>query len=336
MRKANLIYSALMSAVIFAGFYPSAAMGADCPPKKLDRKNFPTALVVDEEAISFSYRSKIYPVDIFSAFTKGSSAAFNYCIRYEVVSKAQDAIEKFYWPLSSIQMDTVHPGDRVSLAVTKPPGRDPTIDETWIYAFLNSVVRTSAFQRRAESRRLDTIRVALNTNNNRKEANDRGTELYMQLSAIDTVEQRLELKEPTKFSEVYSQFSRGEADEISSTSEASWDGENSQIQIKLASSDEKTLVFAPITYAFAKASNASDFLGLIREFTFKRQPLPLDKDHNFEFSRKVSPANYAGSRALYVIEQPISLVTPSGGICFTSPMYSPIPVPAEFLQCRLF
>jgi hypothetical protein len=337
MRSGNFVYSALTSAVFLAGVFPSAAIsGGNCPPIKLDQKTFATALTVNEESVSFSYRSKLYPLDIFSAFTKGSSAASNICIRYEAVSKAQDTIEKFYWPLAGIQMDMLSPNQRVSLANTKPPGRDPTIDETWIYAFLNAAVRTSAFQRRTEYQPPNIVRIALSQDGDRKQKAE-ATKSSMQLAALDTFEQRLQLKEPTKFFEVGSQFSSGEKDEISSTFEASWDGENTRIQMKLERSNEKTIVFAPITYALAKASNSSDFLALILDFTRKAQPLlPLGKENSFEFSRKLSPKDYAGSQALYVIEQPISLVTSNGKVCFSSPMYSPMPIPAEFLQCGLF
>ena len=87
----------------------------------------------------------------------------------------------------------------------------------------------------------------------------------------------------------------------------------------------------------AKAGNAGDFLELVRDFTAKRSgDLPFDKDNSFEISRKLSPKDFGNTQALYVIEQPVYLVTSDGDVCFLSPMYSPIPVPAESLQCRLF
>jgi hypothetical protein len=328
MRNANRLHSVLSVVAIFWGFSPSLAVAANCPPKDLK----PNSAAVNDEAISFSFRSRLYPASVLSAFTRPDSAAANYCIRYEVVSRAQAAIEKFYWPLAGMQIDTISPGERFSLAITKPPGRDPTIDETWIYAFLNAQVRTYAFQRRAETPMPTPIRVALGASDNRNEV----TKLNMQLSATDAVEQRLELKEPTKFSEVSAEFSSGDVIQISSTSEAFWDGKSPQINLSLGIYSEKTSVLAPIAYALAKALSGPELLDLIREISSRQTPLPFDKDNKFRFSKRFSPENFSDTKALYVIEEPIYLITPNGKSCISSPIYSPVPIPGEFLQCRLF
>ena len=338
MRYKTLFSSPLIGAVMLLGSYPNGAIAESCPSLKKASLRDPT---FNEEIVSFSYASKTYPVAIFSAFAKQNLPNVsnpNFCFRYEAENKAQDVIEKFYWPLAGFQMDTVMPHQRPSIQITKPPGRDPAIEETWIYAFLNAASRTYAFQRRAESRS-SMIQIALKANDNGKNSVleispiDESTVRYTQLATIDGVEQQLELKEPTTFPEVSSQFSSGDADEVLSTSQASWSGENSEIQIKMGKSNEKTLLFAPVTYALYKASNISEFLGLIRDFTAKRAPLPFGKDNSFELRTKIWPASYDNSKILYVVEQPITLSTPNGNICFSSPVYSPIPIPAAFLQC---
>ena len=339
MRRAILSSQVVLGVAILGGLCPTLAVGANCPPKNLDQSSLLRGgLPVDREALSFSYRSKIYPFDVLSAFTRPASPDVtpNYCIRYEVLNKAQDAIEKFYWPLAGIQLDTLKAGERVSLAITKPPGRDPTIEESWIYAFLNVAVRTYAFQRRAEGNPPSLVRVAFGAPNNQKRPRAEAANRNMQFAALDGVEQRFELKEPIKFPEVSAAFSSEDALEISSTSEASWDGKSSRIGLSLGINSPKNSVLAPIAYALAKAGDAFDFLRLIREFSREQTPLPFDDDNKFNFARQISPEKFGGSTAMYVVEEPVYVVTSNGKKCFNSPIYSPIPIPTEFLECRLF
>jgi hypothetical protein len=328
---APLIGPSLFGAVILlVGIAPSIAVGGTCPPMSI-----PSA-TGNSETVSFSYRSKSYPVDVYSAFAVQVSTKVppNYCVQYAATSMASDPIEKFYWPLASIQLDTLNPRQRVSLIVTQPPGRTPTIEETWIYAFLNAAARTSAFQKKAQG--LPTPLPIQLASDRVSEASPRLEDLSPHLIALRTDEQRFDLKEPTRFAEVSSQFSIGDAEEVSSTSEGSWDGKESKIHVTLEKGNETTQVFAPVVYALNKAGNAFDFIGLIRDFSDKPSPIYFDKKNSFEVVRALDPVRFAGTQALYVIEQPITVVTPNGKACFSSPIYSPVPVPAELLRCRLF
>lgn len=338
MGKTRLIRSTLAGGLVLSGVCLDVAIGGACPPINLDSRGSPT-LRVNEEVVSFSFRSKTYPVSVLSAFTTQAASRVsnpNYCIRYEVENKShQDAIEKFYWPMAGLQVDTINPHQRISLAATKPPGREPSIEETWLYAFLNATARTYAFQSRAElSSGYKIIRAALQIEDSPKRSKEirGGREEY---AAIDAVQQQLVFKEPATYDEVGAEFTSGDSSEVSSKSLASWNGENSQITVLFTRTDEKTSVSAPVTYALSKAGDASDLLSLVREFV--RKPVNLSfKDNKFELSRRVFPAEFADSRALYVIEQPVTLATSNGFVCFLAPMYSPIPIPADLLKCRLF
>jgi hypothetical protein len=251
MRTARLIFSALTSSFIVSGICPDAAVGGTCPPMNLDRRGSPT-LPFNEEVVSFSFRSKTYPVAVFSGFTRQDASRIsnsNFCIRYEVENKShQDAIEKFYWPMAGIQLDTINPHQRPSLAITKPPGRDPTVEETWLYAFLNATARTFAFQSRAELEPpYRIIRAALRTDDKPQQSDAKNRGRYDQYSAIDAVQQQFFLKEPTTYAEVGAEFSNGDASQVSSTSLASWDGQKPQITVRFTRADEKTSAVTRLT-----------------------------------------------------------------------------------------
>jgi hypothetical protein len=332
--KMFLIASFPLAAAILIGLTLDVTAGGTCPPMHIPS---PTG---NSETISFSYGSKSFPVDVYSAFAPQvtTKAPPNFCLQYAATNRASDSIEKFYWPLAGIQMDTLSPRQGVSLIVTQPPGREPTIEETWIYAFLNSTAKTSAFQRKAEGSLLSVpLQLAFATDSGRKRSSMLNSDLSALTIAFRTDEQRFTFKEPTSLADVSSQFSIGGAEEVSSSSEGSWDGKASKIQIRLERGSETTAVFAPVVYALIKAGSASDFLNLIRQFTDKPDPIYFDKKSNsFEFVRTLDPVRFNGAQALYVIEQPVTIITPTSKACFSSPIYSPIPVPAELLQCRLF
>jgi hypothetical protein len=325
--------SVLVGAIVLCLSCPSLARGLSCPgpSPSLERQVSTPAMTIDAESLVFSYKSKSYPVDIYSAFLPQSARPSNFCIRYEAINRASTRIEKFNWPLAGIQTDSFEPQQLISIVVTRPPGREPTPAETWLYAFLNASAKSFAFQTRAENH--PYLRVAMNQLGSRDSSSRKSSDVMVQFAAADPIEQTLSLDKPNKFSEVGSQFSVG-AEEFSAASQASWNGKTSNIEIILDRGSENTTVFAPITYALYKSGNASSFLGLIREF--KNAPIPFaDKSNTFAVSSNISPENF-GAGALYVIEQPITLVSSQGRTCFSSPVYSPIPVPADLLRCDLF
>src|SRR5690606_23543824 len=85
-------------------------------------------------SIMFTTRSQSYPVDVYSAFaTPRNAPTSNYCMRYEALNIGSSSIERFFWPLARMQMDVLEPNARPSLAFTLPPGREPIIEETWLY-----------------------------------------------------------------------------------------------------------------------------------------------------------------------------------------------------------
>jgi hypothetical protein len=326
----NKILAASVVSISFMIFSSEGFSGAICPspPAKLDTLS-PTYRNVNREAITFFYNSQAYPMEIYTAFApQANQINSNYCIRYEAINKATIAVEKFYWPLAEVQMDTLRKS--VSVTTTVPSGRPPILRETWLYAFLNSAAKTWAYQKFSDRRRSDESRIA-----------HRGPVRLPDLSftpiyqaAADSVLQ-YQLKEQTQLPPVGSQFASAD-DDVLAIFGASWDGQNYKIEGEIERGSEKVTVRAPVIYALAKTRSASDFLGLVRELG--NAPLPYD-GNTFKVSRSFSAkefGDFGQPPALYVINQPITLAGAGGRACFKAPMYSPMPVPENLLQCRLF
>ena len=130
----------------------SAGQLCPSPPPNLSNQHATNSTSVHGEIVTFRYKSQSYPVDIYSAYApRGTGAGAQYCIRHEATNKSSEVIEKFYWPLAGLQTDFFTGRQHISILTTKPGGLPPSLDDTWIYAFLNGAVKTLAFQKRADS-----------------------------------------------------------------------------------------------------------------------------------------------------------------------------------------
>ncbi len=313
------LFGLAISTLAFVG---DSKAGPICPapPPNLGRQAATPDMPIESQIANFTYRSQVYPVDIRSAFARhGSSEA---CVRYEATSRATATIEKFYWPLPNIEieLERFEPKQTISYVVTGSP---PEFDETWLYAFLNSAVKSKAYQFKKHSELQRQPRLALPTADGSR----------FRVAAIDLAQVKIPLDKPEEFSLVGANFSDGQDNEITASSKAVWDGKQPRITIALDRTNEKTVVFAPVTYALYKANNLSVFLSLIREF--KNAPIDF-AGTSFVVDRTIAPENFADTRALYLVDQPVTLVTATGRACFSSPIYSPVPIPPELLRCGLF
>ncbi|HWN52572.1 MAG TPA: hypothetical protein VNO18_22590 [Xanthobacteraceae bacterium] len=341
---ANDLLGILLGIVLIFGSTYSGVAGVICPrpAPQLSNQHSNNGIFVDAETVTFFYKSQPYPVDIYSAYAPQSSAPdSNYCIRYEAINRSQNTIDKFYWPLSGIQMDFFYSAGNVSIVTTKPPGRAPSLDETWIYSFLNEIARTIAYQKRADIRqRLGGERLVRSelwgphfsfySNHLSFESN----RPPVQLAALEPIEQRFPLKEPMKFPEVGADFSNNDGS-LTAISRATWDGSSSQIEILLDRGSGKAFVIAPVIYALSKARNAFEVLELVKAFDGKGLPFAENTDV-FRVTSRFFPKDFVNTPWLYVIEQPVTLVISNRRVCFSTPVYSPMPIPEEFLRCKLF
>jgi hypothetical protein len=336
MRKTStrIILGTVLTAANLVSASDSVSAGkiiCPMPPMDLSKQKSTPSMPIDEEVVNFVYRSKTYEMDIRSAFAQqNSSNASNYCIRYEATNKADDSIEKFFWPLPNIELDSLDSRKTISLVVTKPPGPPPAIDETWLYSFLNSAAKSAAYQQKHAELRQQFPRLAL-LGDSRKLVELARLE---RLAAIDSADERYLLKKFPELADVGSSFSDGNQNVLSSISKASWDGKLARIAIVIERNNEKNSVIAPVSYALAKASDGSEFLFLVRQF--QKEPLPMGSDNLFDIDRSLSPQSFGNADSLYLIQQPITLITPTGKACYSSPIYSPMPLPSGLLRCNLF
>jgi hypothetical protein len=145
--------------LIFASTGSWAGVLCPNPLAKLETQKSTTAIPIDGETVTFFYDSKPFAIDIYSAYARQPGSSGNFCIRYEANANPAQEVHKFHWPLADIQMDILK---RVSVVTTKPPGRPPVLDDTWVYGFLSSSAKTFAYQKRASVRENSKVHLALN------------------------------------------------------------------------------------------------------------------------------------------------------------------------------
>jgi hypothetical protein len=300
------------------------------PPPGLNNKLSinPMFVNVYGSAVSFSYKGHIFPMDIYSAYAaRGAGATGQYCIRYEVTNRSDNSIDKFYWPVAGIQVDFFDSQQTISIATTRPGGVVPSLNETWIFAFLNGAAKTRAYQKETDNQHWL----------NEEKAQFGSAEPLIRLVAVEPQLQRFPQKpgqksEGLKFSDIGADAASND-DSLSAISHAYWDGDSAEIGIELERSNDKVSVNAPVTYAFWKGFNDSaSFIELVRQSS--NQTIPFT-GVNFKASTKILPRNFASTSGLYIIEQPITFTTGSRKICFLAPVYAPMPLPPELLSCRL-
>lgn len=312
--RGALLGVSLCAASILSVAHSGGAVICVNPPPELGKQHSTNGLFVDGEAVTFFFKSRSYPIDIYSGYASQNTApGSNYCIRYEAINKAEGSVEKCYWPLPGIQLDYLGHLQNMSVVLTSPPGRVPVLDETRVYGFLNEVAKTFAYQKRADNGLLSD---------------------GLQLAALEPAQQTFALKDPIKYPDVGADFTSNN-ENVAALSRAEWDGSSTEIEFSISRGSTGLAVIAPITYAFSKANTAAEVLEYVR--TFKNERLPFFSDPgSFKFTRKLVPRDFAGTQSLYVIEQPVTIIGSNGRMCFSAPMYSPMPFPEELLRCNLF
>jgi hypothetical protein len=286
---------------------------------------------VDAETFSFSYRSNDFPVVIFSGFApQYSRSSANYCLRYEIENKGSRAIEKLYWPLANdLQLDYLKPRERPSILVTIPPGYQPMVAETMVYAFISEAKKTAAYQR------LDKKGASYGVPNGQKTLLASNLETkWPQLEQVSRTSTTILLNEPRELPLIGSEFSNSGA-EVSALSSAKWDGKSYTISMSIQQNDPKLIraIQAPFAYALYKGVPEKYLVDAMAK-GFGELPMI---DNAFNFSRTypgvvgVPPIPH-----LYVVQQPVILDQESGRTCFLAAAYSPTPVPEKSMACNLF
>jgi hypothetical protein len=293
--------------------------GCSTPAPGMKAKGQPN---VDGETVAFNFRGESFSLDVFSGYAQNPNSR-TYCLRYEAENTSSKTIQVFHWPLASgWQIESLEPKKRPTIAVTTLSGSPPVLGSTWIYAFLSETAKTIAYQQNKQfvpflDYRRPTSQADL--------AADIG---FTRISYARMVQfEGIEAAEPKKFTVIGTEFADGGA-EVKATSFSEWNGKNFLISAVVERSGIVKEVQAPFTYALYKAGRPSELLSLIREFRSTLLPL---RDNSF-ISNYVSEPN---ARFVYIVQQPITLVGPSGRVCFLAPAYSPIPIPQELMTCDI-
>jgi hypothetical protein len=280
------------------------------------------------QTVTFFYGSEFFPIDVYSAYApkNPNQSDSEYCIRYEATNKARNEIQKFYWPEPGVVVDSFQPKDFVSLVITRPAGKRPTKEESWIYAFLNEVRPVLLWQqKRAElDRKVSTERLAFLGGQQIALRAHRNPPV--QLAAFDGIQNKFELKDSRDFPVIGSEFLSSTIG-LEAQSAARWFEGKLEISVSVVGKPNEKL-FAPVAYALSKAVDIPGFIAQVREL--KARPLPM-LDNTFKWTRTFEKP--LGS--LYVVEQPITLYGPNGRICFLAPVYIPIPIPDDLLRCDI-
>ncbi len=316
-----------ITTIVFCLFSAGATFGKDlcADPKPGLRTGAPN---VDAETFAFSYNSTSYPVDIFSAFAASAhNSGSSYCIRYEAENKGSNSIHKFFWPLAGFQVDTFEPKRRDSIVFSVPGSRAPTVEESWLYAFLSEGIKSYAYQKHSSILFESGIRFA-----QRGDLPILASVSGPRIAQVNVPLQRFEFKEPTELPEIGSQFSSGGA-VVSASSSAKWDGKAYLITLSVDRNDAKLVssVQAPFAYALPKIKSVSNLLPLLRELQNAELPLPANS-----YGATAFLPTESRPPTLYVVYQPVTFKRDDGRVCFLAAVYSPIPIPPETLSCRLF
>lgn len=204
--------------------------------------------------------------------------------------------------------------------MTRKSDRQPTLDETKLYAFASEEAKTRAYQITQPTKRSDA---------GRPSRSDSGLDIARvdKSNGVETIE----LKEPREFSDIGAQYSAPDF-EVTAASTAKWDGKNYLISISITRSDAKYIqkIEAPIAYAIYKGflSRRPDIIAAVFPAI---DGLMTNNSFNAQFSEELN-----GPGELYIVPQPVTFQTPRGRICFLADVYSPVVPPPSWSSCSLF
>jgi hypothetical protein len=289
---------------------------------------------VDNETINFNYRGDAFPLDVYSGYAAQGTA---YCIRYEIENNATKPVERLYWPLASgLELETLPSKNRKSIAQITPPSYPPSVERTLIYAFLSEAAKTFAYQSNKQYPFLidkPTAPSRSQFGNNVPVVLASSSHVTYKTSQLSPV-QGYDLKEPTKFIEVGSEFT-DETSQVAAESSAEWDGKTYTIYVRVRRNGAVKDLQAPLAFAMAKAGSASNIFSVF--YSLKKEGATLPFEGNVFTTKFQSSATPFGQfpSTLYVIRQPITFLGPDGHVCFLAAVYSPIPIPEKLLSCSV-
>lgn len=273
---------------------------------------------VDRETATVSEMQAVAQLDIASAYApEANSAGASWCIRYELTDDGPDKIPVSWWPLAGFGLDPVPLHLPQSYATTIPPGPPPIVKSTDIYFFRSQTVHTRAYQAaRAAPPAMGPVRLvaALSKPDQRTEV---ASWPYM-----------VKMDGRSSLPAVGGEFTGSKAD-VGATSTLERDGSGYRFTIYVGRNNKDAVIaiYAPFAVALGKVSSPNELAKSIPEF--RSSPLLLD-DNSFRVTREFK----LEGQSVFVVRQPVTLIRPTGRVCFLAAVYSPVPIPAEALSCN--
>lgn len=360
----RLVLSAILSIFASTHFISASAIAATAceAPQDIVRDALKPGPSVEYNFNEFYYYSNKYLLVNFSSFDEKSPRQRVYCFKYELENRSEGGreIKKVFWPEAEIMADRLQVGPKFRLSIRHPwkSVDHPRVQNTKIFAFKNVTLPTRAWAPTAKNSNFILIGTV-------------GRNLYSPWTYVSGVTSgtsnrpwqidviREAIKNPLQIASVTSGIrvlissenqkllprgsSFGSAiNQVSALTFANFaDGKvhiNSTIGLSKEIPDS---IIAPYLLALSKANKPEE----IPVFLEKMKGIPVEKTLSFNdklqqyrahFSFEVeNQNNEIRENLLFVVKQPITILTSSGGVCFLTETYSPVPISMGFEGCSL-
>jgi hypothetical protein len=215
-----------------------------------------------------------------------------------------------------MQADPLVPHDRQSRWVTRTSANRPSVNDTVIFAFKSTALRSRAYQafmpepqlRLAQLERGNSTAGTLPTTMAQVEPN----QFYLERRIV---------KEPVKFPLIGGDFS-GSKTALSVSSQGDFDGKTYRFLVSvILSGDPIQNIRAPYINALRESESPEALITRLRNTEISLTAIPSGQR---QYSvAGIIPAERMPAGYIYIIDQPITFTPEVGRVCFTVPTYSP-------------
>jgi hypothetical protein len=222
--EAAMRVTGLAIALVIGGAVPALSQVCTLPKKGLKT----TDKVVEAQTLPFSERGQSFALEVYSSYAPQIPAlGAPWCLLYEAENSGSSQIGLFNWPLGGMQADPLVPHDRQSRWVTRTSANRPSVNDTVIFAFKSTALRSRAYQafmpepqlRLAQLKRDNATAGSLPTTMAQVEPN----QFYLELRIV---------KEPVKFPQIGGDFS-GSKTALSVGSQGDFDGKTYRFLVSI-------------------------------------------------------------------------------------------------------
>jgi hypothetical protein len=231
-----------------------------------------TDKIVEAHTVPFSERGQSFALDVYSSYAPQIPVlGAPWCLLYEAENASSSPIGPFNWQLGGMQADPLEPHDRQSRWITRTSANRPSVNDTVIFAFKSTALRSRAYQ-------------AFNLSDQPKFAYlERGIWPTLQTAGdLPARNQRLAqlelsrfyVREPVKFPLIGGDFS-GSKTTLSVGSQGDFDGKLYRFMVSITSSgDTVKEIMAPYMSALAETGSPEALITKLRNPEFTTRAIP--------------------------------------------------------------